>query len=146
MNIFVGNLSREVTEDELRQAFEAHGRVSSAAVIKDKLTQESRGFGFVEMPEQAEAMAAIQALNGAEIKGRPVNVNEARPREERPRRDNFGGGGYGGGGGGYGGGGGGYGGGGGGGRRGGGGGDRRGGSGGGRGDRRGGSSDRRSSW
>lgn len=137
MNIFVGNLSREVTEDELRQAFEAHGRVSSAAVIKDKMTQESRGFGFVEMPDQAEAMAAIQALNGAEIKGRPVNVNEARPREERPRRDSFGGGGYGGG----------YGGGGGGGgrryddRRGGG--DRRGGDR--RGDRRGGG-DRRSSW
>lgn len=135
MNIFVGNLSREVTEDELRQAFEAHGRVSSAAVIKDKMTQESRGFGFVEMPDQAEAMAAIQALNGAEIKGRPVNVNEARPREERPRRDSFGGGGYGGG----------YGGGGGGrrydDRRGGG--DRRGGDR--RGDRRGGG-DRRSSW
>lgn len=109
MNIFVGNLSRDVTEDELRQAFAEFGEVMSAAVIKDRMTQESRGFGFVEMPNQSEAQAAIEALNGTEFKGRPLNVNEARPREERPRRDNFGGGGgYGGGGfggGGYGGGG-----------------------------------------
>ncbi|RIK43610.1 MAG: RNA-binding protein [Chloroflexi bacterium] len=99
MNIFVGNLSRDVTEDELRQAFAEFGEVMSAAVIKDRMTQESRGFGFVEMPNQAEAEAAIKALNGTEFKGRPLNVNEARPREERPRRDNFGGGGgYGGGG------------------------------------------------
>jgi RNA recognition motif-containing protein len=152
VNIFVGNLSRDVTEDELRQAFAAFGEVTSAAVIKDRMTQESRGFGFVEMANQTEAQAAIEALNGTDFKGRPLNVNEARPREERPRRDNFGGGGYGGGGyggGGYGGGGGGFGGGGRrddrggrGDRRGG---DRRGGGGSGRGgDRRGG--DRRSSW
>ena len=104
MNIFVGNLSRDATEDDLRQAFEAYGNVQSAAVIKDRETQVSRGFGFVEMPNQGEAMAAIQALNGADIKGRRVNVNEARPREDRPRGDSYGGGGgrrsYGGGGGG----------------------------------------------
>jgi RNA recognition motif-containing protein len=146
VNIFVGNLSRDVTEDELRQAFAAFGEVTSAAVIKDRMTQESRGFGFVEMANQTEAQAAIEALNGTEFKGRPLNVNEARPREERPRRDTFGGGGgYGGGG--YGGGGGGFGG---GGRR-----DDRGGRGGDRrgndrrGDRRGGDrrgGERRSSW
>jgi RNA recognition motif-containing protein len=120
VNIFVGNLSRDVTEDDLRQAFEAFGKVSSAAVIKDKITRESRGFGFVEMPNQGEATAAIGSLNGTELKGRPMNVNEARPREERSggggggRGYGGGGGGYGGGGGGYSGGGGGYGGGGGG--------------------------------
>ena len=96
MNIFVGNLSRDVTEEELRQAFEAYGNVQSAAVIKDRETQVSRGFGFVEMANQGEAMAAIQALNGAELKGRRVNVNEARPREDRPRGDSYGGGGGGG--------------------------------------------------
>lgn len=102
MNIFVGNLSRDVTEDDLRQAFEAFGQVSSAAVIKDKMTRESRGFGFVEMPNQGEATAAMQALNNSDLRGRPINVNEARPREDRGgggggggRR---GGGGYGGGG------------------------------------------------
>jgi cold-inducible RNA-binding protein len=105
VNIFVGNLAREVTEDDLRQAFEAFGQVSSAAVIKDRETQASRGFGFVEMANQGEATAAIQALNGAELKGRRMNVNEARPREDRPPRDSYGGGGRRGGGGGYGGGG-----------------------------------------
>jgi RNA recognition motif-containing protein len=106
VNIFVGNLSRDVTEDDLREAFAAYGKVSSAAVIKDKLTRESRGFGFVEMPEQAEAQAALTALNGSELKGQRLNVNEARPREERSGGGG-GGRGYGGGGGGYGGGGGG---------------------------------------
>ncbi len=99
MNIFVGNISRNVTEDDLRQAFEAFGKVSSAALIKDKFSGESKGFGFVEMPTQAEAQAAIEGLNGADLKGRNLTVNEARPREEgggRPR----GGGGRGGGGGG----------------------------------------------
>ncbi len=83
MNIFVGNLSRDVTEDDLRLAFEAFGKVTSAAVIKDKITRESRGFGFVEMAAQAEATAAIAGMNGKELKGQRVNVNEARPREER---------------------------------------------------------------
>ena len=115
MNIYVGNLAREVTEDDLRQAFEAFGQVESATVIKDKYSGESRGFGFVEMPTKAEAEAAITDLNGNELKGRTLNVNQARPRSE-------GGGGGGGGGGGRRGGGGGPGGGPGGGRRGGGGG------------------------
>ncbi len=85
MNIYVGNLSHEVTEEELRQAFEAFGQVESAAIIKDKFTGESRGFGFVEMPAKAEAEAAIADLNEKELKGRALNVNEARPREERGR-------------------------------------------------------------
>ncbi len=93
MNIFVGNLSRDATEQDIRQAFEAFGAVSSAAVIKDRMTQESRGFGFIEMPNTSEAQAAIQALNGSDIKGRRINVNEARPREERSDRSGFGGGG-----------------------------------------------------
>lgn len=92
MNIYVGNLPRATTEEQLRQAFEAHGRVSSAAIIKDKFTGESRGFGFVEMPEKNEAQAAIAALNGKDFGGRTLTVNEARPREERPR---MGGGGFG---------------------------------------------------
>jgi len=83
MNIYVGNLSHEMTEEELRQAFEAFGQVESATVIKDKFTGESRGFGFVEMPAKAEAQAAIDGLNETELKGRAVNVNEARPREDR---------------------------------------------------------------
>lgn len=96
MNIFVGNLPYGVTDNELRQAFEAHGAVSSASVILDKFTGKSRGFGFVEMPNQAEAQAAIQALNGKDIQGRAMRVNEAQPREDRPRRERSGGGGGGG--------------------------------------------------
>ena len=83
MNIYVGNLSHEVTEEDLRQAFEAFGQVESAAIIKDKFTGESRGFGFVEMPAKAEAQAAIADMNEKELKGRALNVNEARPREDR---------------------------------------------------------------
>ena len=83
MNIYVGNLSREVSDHELREAFEAHGQVTSARVIKDRYTGESRGFGFVEMPDKAEARAAMSALNGTEVKGRTLTVNEARPRQER---------------------------------------------------------------
>lgn len=82
MNIYVGNLERNVTEDELRQAFEAFGQVSSAAIIKDKYTGESRGFGFVEMPAQAEGQAAITGLDGTELGGRAIRVNEARPRTD----------------------------------------------------------------
>ena len=83
MNLYVGNLSRQVTEDDLRQAFEAHGEVSSVALIKDKFSGEPRGFAFVEMPAKAQALAAMQALNGYELMGRSLVVNEARPREER---------------------------------------------------------------
>ena len=97
MNIYVGNLSNDATEDDLRQAFEAFGQVSSTNIIKDKFSGESRGFGFVEMPAKAEAEAAIAGMNGKEIKGRAVNVNEARPKTEsrRPRGDSGGRGGFG---------------------------------------------------
>ena len=98
MNIYVGNLAREATEDDLRQAFEACGQVESANIIKDKFSGESRGFGFVEMPAQEEAKKAIEEMNGKEIAGRVISVNEARPRTERGRGG--GGGGRGGGGGG----------------------------------------------
>jgi RNA recognition motif-containing protein len=82
MNIFIGNLSRQVSDADLREAFEAHGQVASANVIKDKFTGESRGFGFVEMADQAQAQAAIAALNGKDLKGRALNVAEAKPRTE----------------------------------------------------------------
>jgi RNA recognition motif-containing protein len=101
MNIFIGNLSRQVTDADLREAFEAHGAVASANVIKDKFTGESRGFGFVEMAAQAEAQAAIAALNGKDLKGRALNVAEAKPRTEGGGGGGgarTGGGGYGGGG------------------------------------------------
>jgi len=90
MKIFVGNLSRDVTDEDLNQAFEAFGKVDSATVVKDKFTGESRGFGFIEMPENTEAQAAINGMNGKELKGRSLNVNVARPRE--PRGDSRGGG------------------------------------------------------
>jgi RNA recognition motif-containing protein len=93
MNIYVGNLSRDVSTEDLRQAFEAHGEVSSVNIIKDKYSGEPRGFGFVEMPNKAEAQAAIENLNGKELRGQEMNVNEARPRADRGRP---GGGGYGG--------------------------------------------------
>jgi RNA recognition motif-containing protein len=91
MNIYVGNLSYEVSGENLRQAFEAFGQVSSASVVKDKYSGQPRGFGFVEMPDQAEAQAAIQNLNGKELLGRPMNVNEARPRTDRGRSGGQGG-------------------------------------------------------
>jgi RNA recognition motif-containing protein len=102
-NLYVGNLSYEATEDDLRQAFEAHGEVSSVAIIKDKMTGRSRGFGFVEMPDKNQAQAAITALNLQEVRGRAITVNEARPKTEG---GGGGGGGRGGGRGGFGGGGG----------------------------------------
>jgi len=83
MNIYVGNLSYDVTEEDMRKAFEAFGKVTSVNLIKDKYSGRSKGFGFVEMSEKAEAMAAIQGLNGKEIKGRAITVNEARPRADR---------------------------------------------------------------
>ena len=82
MNIYVGNLSRDVTEEDLRQAFQSFGQVTSVSIIKDKVSGESRGFGFLEMPNKAEAQKAIMDLNGKELKGRPLTVNEARPRRE----------------------------------------------------------------
>ena len=85
MNIYVGNLSYGVSDDNLREVFEAFGAVSSAKVITDKYSGRSKGFGFVEMDNDAEAQAAIEQLDGAEIDGRPVKVNEARPKEDRPR-------------------------------------------------------------
>lgn len=86
MNIYVGNLSYNVTDDDLRQAFEAFGQVTSATVIKDKYTSRSRGFGFVEMPAEAEGKTAIEGLNGKDLKGRALKINEARPREDRQDR------------------------------------------------------------
>ncbi len=86
MNIYVGNLSYQATDDDLRAAFEAFGQVSSAQVIKDKFTGRSRGFGFVEMPSSEEGQKAIDGVNNQEVAGRPVRVNEARPREDRPPR------------------------------------------------------------
>ena len=85
MNIYVGNLSFDVTEEELRQAFEAYGQVESATIVKDKFSGQSRGFGFVEMPTKAEAMSAISGLNGKDLNGRTLNVNEARPRSDNRR-------------------------------------------------------------
>jgi RNA recognition motif-containing protein len=82
MNLYVGNLSYRLTEDELRQAFEEYGQVSSCTIIKDRATGESKGFGFLEMPDRGEAEAAMQNLNGQDLKGRKLNVNEARPRSE----------------------------------------------------------------
>jgi RNA recognition motif-containing protein len=83
MNIYVGNLSDDVSEENLRQAFESFGQVTSARMIKDKYTGQSRGFGFVEMLEQAQAQAAIKGLNGKELLGKQMSVNEARPRTNR---------------------------------------------------------------
>lgn len=98
MNIYVGNLAREVTEEDLKKAFEDFGQVSSVKIITDKLTGQARGFGFVEMPAQAEAQAAISGLNAQELNGRALNVNEARPRhDDRQGGDKFGRGGFGGG-------------------------------------------------
>ncbi|MFO0956132.1 MAG: RNA-binding protein [Isosphaeraceae bacterium] len=114
-NIYVGNLPYQTTGDDLVELFQAYGTVASGQVIIDKFSGRSRGFGFVEMSSDEEADHAIQGLNGADYGGRPLTVNEARPREDRGGGGggggrSYGGGGYGGGGGGggYGGGGGGY--------------------------------------
>ncbi len=91
MNIYVGNMSRDVSEDDLREAFEAFGQVTSVNIIKDKFSGEPRGFGFVEIQAKAEAQAAIEGMNGKELKGRTLNVNEARPRTEGGGRGGGGG-------------------------------------------------------
>jgi len=99
MNIYVGNLLRSLSETELKEVFQAYGTVQTASIIKDKMTGESRGFGFVEMPNKDEATKAISSLNGKDLKGRNMTVNEAKPRTEGSRGGGFGGGGFGGGGG-----------------------------------------------
>ena len=86
MNIYVGNLSFSTSNEDLHDAFAAHGNVESARVITDRETGRSRGFGFVEMSDKAEAEAAISALNGTDLQGRTISANEARPREDRRPR------------------------------------------------------------
>lgn len=85
MNIYIGNMSFDTTEEDLRKAFEGYGEVSTVNIITDQYTGKPRGFGFVEMPTKSEAIAAINGLNGQELQGRELNVNEARPRNEGGR-------------------------------------------------------------
>jgi RNA recognition motif-containing protein len=99
MNIYVSNLSFNVQDEDLKEFFTEYGEVSSAKVIMDKMTNQSRGFGFVEMSDDTAAKKAIAELDGATIEGRNIKVMEAKPKEDRPARSNNGGGGYGGGGG-----------------------------------------------
>ncbi len=87
-NIYVGNLTFSTTEDQLRSMFEAYGQVDRVSIVTDRNSGQSRGFGFVEMPDDEAGNRAIEALNGTNIGGRNLTVNEARPREDRPRRDN----------------------------------------------------------
>ena len=87
MNIYVGNLPYDVADDDLRDMFSEYGEVSSANIISDRDSGRPRGFGFVEMPEEAEAENAISNLNEKEIKGRKIKVNQARPKADRSRRD-----------------------------------------------------------
>jgi RNA recognition motif-containing protein len=83
VNIYIGNLSFDTTEEEIRQAFESYGKVTSVNIITDKFSGKSRGFGFVEMPTKSEAEAAMAGLNGQDLHGQELNVNEARPRTDR---------------------------------------------------------------
>ena len=92
MNIYVGNLSFSVTEADLKEAFGAHGAVQTASIIKDKFSGESRGFGFIEMPNKGEAEKAISMVNGKDLKGRTAKVNEAKPRTDSSRSGGYGGG------------------------------------------------------
>ena len=90
MNIYIGNLAYTVTEDELRDAFSEFGQVDSASIINDKFSGRSKGFGFVDMPNESEAREAIASMNEKDLNGRTIKVNEAKPREERaPRRDRY---------------------------------------------------------
>ena len=86
MKLYVGNLSFETTENDLRDLFSAHGKVTDVAILMDRVTNQSRGFGFVTFTDATGANAAIAALNGKEVQGRTLTVNEARAREERPRQ------------------------------------------------------------
>jgi RNA recognition motif-containing protein len=86
MNIYVGNLAYSVTESDLKEAFSEFGEVSSVNLVKDKFSGQSKGFGFIEMPNNSEADAAIKGMNDRAIKGRNIKVNPAKPREERPAR------------------------------------------------------------
>ncbi len=97
MNVYVGNLSYSTSSEELREVFEKFGEVTSANVISDRDSGRSKGFGFVEMSDDAQAKQAIENLNGTDLDGRTITVNEARPRESRPPRSSGGRGGYGGG-------------------------------------------------
>jgi len=91
MNIYVGNLAYAVTEDDLRTSFGTYGEVATVNLIKDRETGQSKGFGFVEMPSNTEADAAIKGLNGTDLKGRDIKVNQAKPKEDRSaqRRPRF---------------------------------------------------------
>ena len=97
LRIYAGNLSYDTSEQDLREAFEAHGQVQEVSMIQDRDTGRPKGFAFVEMPTSEEAQAAITALNGTELAGRSITVNEAKPRAERSFGGGGGGGGYGGG-------------------------------------------------
>jgi len=96
MNIYVGNLPYSITEDDLRQTFGSYGDIASVSLITDKFSGESKGFGFVEMPNNSEADAAIKGLNETQLKGRSIKVNQAKPRGERSSSHRGGGGGGGG--------------------------------------------------
>ncbi|HEO65226.1 MAG TPA: RNA-binding protein [Spirochaetes bacterium] len=89
MNIYVGNLPYSATEDDLKNTFSEYGEVASVTVITDKFSGQSKGFGFIEMPNDSEADAAIKQLNESELKGRNIKVNQAKPREDRPRRPRY---------------------------------------------------------
>jgi RNA recognition motif-containing protein len=91
MNIYVGNLSYEATDETIREAFESFGQVTAARIIKDKYSGQARGFGFVEMPDQAQAQTAIKSLNGKELMGKQLSVNEARPSGDQRRTGGRGG-------------------------------------------------------
>jgi RNA recognition motif-containing protein len=85
MNIYVGNMPYNVSEDDLKELFSEYGEISSVSIITDKFSGQSKGFGFVEMPNNSEADQAIKALNDSRYKGRPLKVNQAKPRSDRPR-------------------------------------------------------------
>ena len=91
MDIYVGNLAYATTDDGLRAAFAAYGEVTSARVVRDRMNQRSKGFGFVEMPEPTQAQAAVDALNGSDLDGRPIRVNESQPKPRTERRGGYGG-------------------------------------------------------
>ena len=93
MNIYVGNLSHQTSEDDLKEAFESFGKITTVNIIKDKFTSESKGFGFVEMEAKADAQSAIDQLNGTDLNGKNIIVNEARPKSDKRGGGGFGGGG-----------------------------------------------------